>query len=62
MIRFEEIEAIERMKRFEQCPFIQQGIPCGECGMITRPCAIIRGGINDCREEIGVGETSCGKH
>lgn len=45
MIRFEKIEAMERMKNFESCPFIQQGITCSECGMITRPCAIIRGGI-----------------
>lgn len=62
MIRFEKIEAMERMKNFESCPFIQQGITCGECGMITRPCAIIRGGINDCREETGVGEAIGGKH
>ena len=62
MIRIEEIEAIKRMKRFESCPFIQQGITCSECGMITRPCAIIRGGIYDVREETGVGEAIGGKH
>lgn len=32
MIRFEETTW------FESCPFIRQGISCGECGIITRPC------------------------